>query len=169
LKFIVLFFILYSSLFSLQVSDKLFECTEIFKERKSELLVELERIDEQKQALNALKVATESLLKQKESKLSQEEDVVNKKLSDIDTKEKNIKKMLDKNEKILKDLKDTKMSMIAQTYSKMKPAASASILSDMPPMNAVMILQSLKPKVVGKILTKMSPDKASGLTQMLSK
>lgn len=40
---------------ALQTSDRLFECTEIFKERKSELLVELERIDEQKQALSALK------------------------------------------------------------------------------------------------------------------
>ena len=50
---------------ALQTSDRLFDCTEIFKERKSELLVELERIDEQKQALNALKIATEDLLKRK--------------------------------------------------------------------------------------------------------
>jgi len=57
-----------SSLFSAQPSERLFECTEIFKERKSELLVELERIDEQKQALSALRAATEELLKQKETK-----------------------------------------------------------------------------------------------------
>ena len=60
-----------SSLIALETSERLFECTEIFKERKSELLVELERIDEQKQALSALKAATEELLKQKESKLNQ--------------------------------------------------------------------------------------------------
>ena len=47
--------------------DKIFECTKIFKERKSELLVELERIDEEKQALEALKTATEELLKKKKS------------------------------------------------------------------------------------------------------
>ena len=65
MKLLLLFTLLTSTLFSLQTSDRLFECTEIFKERKSELLVELERIDEQKQALSALKVATEELLKQK--------------------------------------------------------------------------------------------------------
>lgn len=65
MKYILLIALLYSSLFSMQNSDKLFECTQIFKERKNELLVELERIDEQKQALNALKTATEELLKKK--------------------------------------------------------------------------------------------------------
>ena len=35
-------------LFALQTSEKLFECTKIFEERKSELILELERIDEQK-------------------------------------------------------------------------------------------------------------------------
>ena len=63
-----------SSLMALQTSDRLFDCTEIFKERKSELLVELERIDEQKQALSALKAATEELLKKKESRLKQKEE-----------------------------------------------------------------------------------------------
>ena len=78
----------YTSLFSLQTSDRLFECTEIFKERKSELLVELERIDEQKQALSALKVATEELLKQKESKLAVQEEAVDKKFMIVSAKEK---------------------------------------------------------------------------------
>ena len=68
MKKILLIVLCYSSLFSLQTSEKLFECTEIFKERKSELLVELERIDEQKQALSALQAATEELLKKKETK-----------------------------------------------------------------------------------------------------
>jgi hypothetical protein len=65
MKYLLLFSLLFSQLFSLQTSEKLFECTQIFKERKSELLVELERIDEQKQALSALKIATEELLKKK--------------------------------------------------------------------------------------------------------
>lgn len=169
MKYILLIALLYSSLFSLQNSDKLFECTEIFKERKNELLVELERIDEQKQALSALKTATEDLLKKKEEKLSLEEDAVNAKLEEVSKKEKSIKAMLVKNTQILKELKSTKMSKISQTFSKMKAGAAANILTDMDTKQAVLILQSLKPKVVGKILTKMDPKKASELTQLLAK
>jgi len=169
LKISLLFIFLYTSLNALQTSDRLFDCTEIFKERKSELLVELERIDEQKQALSALKIATEELLKQKESKLNQEEELVDEKLAQITQKEKNVQAMLKKNEVILKELKSTKMSKIAQTFAKMKPAAASNILSDMQEIDAVRILESLKPKVVGKILTKMQAKKASSLTKLLSK
>ena len=169
MKKILLIVLCYSSLFSLQTSEKLFECTEIFKERKSELLVELERIDEQKQALSALQAATEELLKKKETKLSQQEEIVDKKLADITKKETSIKDMLAKNEEILKELKELKMSKIAQTFAKMKPASSANILGDMDAKEAVAILQSLKPKTVGKILTKMDAKKASELTLLLSK
>ncbi len=164
---LLLFF--YNTLFALQTSDKLFECTEIFKERKSELLVELERIDEQKQSLQALKTATEELLKQKEKKLSLQEEQVNKKLQEITQKEASLKKMLAENKKILKELQSTKMSKIAQTFAKMKPASAANILSDMDTKQAAVILQSLKPKIVGKILTKMDAKKASQLTLLLSK
>ncbi|MEA2072534.1 MAG: PDP protein [Campylobacterota bacterium] len=169
MKLILIFLFLYTSLFSLQTSDKLFECTEIFKERKNELLVELERIDEQKQALSALKIATEELLKQKEAKLFQQEEQVDAKLSEISKKEENVKSMMSRNEKALKELKSTKMSNIAQTFSKMKPASASNILSEMNTNEATAILQSLKPKVVGKILTKMDAKKASELTKLLSK
>ena len=169
MKISLLFILLYTSLNALQTSDRLFDCTEIFKERKSELLVELERIDEQKQALSALKIATEELLKQKESKLNQKEELIDEKLAQITQKEKNIQVMLKKNEAILKELKSAKMSKIAQTFAKMKPAAASNILSDMQEIDAVRILESLKPKVVGKILTKMQAKKASSLTKLLSK
>ncbi|NPA59663.1 MAG: PDP protein [Epsilonproteobacteria bacterium] len=165
---IVLILMISIEIFALQTSDKLYECTEIFKERKSELLVELERIDEQKQALEALRGATEELLKRKEEKISQDESRADAKLKDIIQKEKSIKELVAKNEKLLKELKDTKMGKMAQTFSKMKPANSATILSDMPDKEAVDILRSLKPKIVGKILSKMEPKKASTLTLLLS-
>ena len=168
IRFLFLALFLQQLLFGLQTSDKLFECTEIFKERKSELLVELERIDEQKQSLNALKTATEALLKEKEKKLSVQEERVNQKLQEISQKEAAVKKMLARNKKLLAQLKSTKMSKIAQTFAKMKPASAANILSDMANNEAVAILQALKPKVVGKILMKMDPKKASQLTLLLS-
>ncbi len=169
MKLLLLVALFTTTLFSLQTSDRLFECTKIFKERKNELLVELERIDEQKQALSALKTATEELLKQKERKLSIQEEELDAKLTEVSQKEANIKNMLEKNEAALKELKSIKMSKIAQTFSKMKPAAASGILSDMSAEEAKMILQSLKPKVVGKILTKMDAKKASELTQLLAK
>lgn len=169
MKLLLLIGLLTTSLFSLQTSDRLFECTEIFKERKNELLVELERIDEQKQALSALKIATEELLKQKGEKLSIKEEEVDNKLAQVSQKEMHIKEMKQRNEEALKELKSIKLSKIAQTFSKMKPAAASGVLSDMPADDAKAILQSLKPKVVGKILTKMDAKKASELTQLLSK
>jgi flagellar motility protein MotE (MotC chaperone) len=169
IRFLVIGLFFQQLLFGVQTSDKIFECTKIFKERKSELLVELERIDEQKQSLNALKTATETLLKEKEKKLAVDENRVNEKLDEIAKKEASVKKMLAENKKVLADIKATKMSNIAQTFAKMKPAAAASILADMKNGEAVSILQALKPKVVGKILAKMDPQKASSITILLTK
>ncbi|MDB2562828.1 PDP protein [Sulfurimonas sp.] len=169
MKIIVLTFFIMASLNALETSDRLFDCTEVFKERKNELLVELERIDEEKQALSALKSATEELLKKKEGSLAQKEELVDVKLASITTKEENIKKMLEKNEKALGELKTLKMNKIAQTYAKMKAGSASNILSDMDPKEAVKILGSLKPKTVGQILTKMDAKKASVLTLLLAK
>lgn len=169
MKIVFLILVVYNSLFAMQKSEKLFECTEIFQERKSELLVELERIDEQTQALDALKTATESLLKDKKAKLSIKEEAVDKKLAEVDARSAKIKKMLEENRQILKDLKNTKMSKIAQTFAKMKAGASSNILSDMKKEDAVSILQALKPKIVGQILSKMDAKKASELTILLAK
>jgi hypothetical protein len=55
-----------SGLYGAQAT-KSYECTKIFEDRKNELLVELERIDEQKQSLDSLKRATEELLRKKEA------------------------------------------------------------------------------------------------------
>ncbi len=158
-----------TSLSALETSDKLFECTEIFKARKSELLIELERIDEQKQALSALKAATEELLVKREAKASQDEAAVKTKLSEISSKEESIKKMLQKNEEILKETKAIKMSKMAETFAKMKAANAADVLSKMESQDAAAILSSLKPKTVGTILSKMDGQKASELTLILSK
>jgi flagellar motility protein MotE (MotC chaperone) len=158
-----------SLLLGAQDEDKLFECTKIFKDRKSELLVELERIDEEKQALEALKIATNNLLKKKKVALDLQEEEVNKKLKTIKQKEASVKKMLEENKKVLKELKKLKMSKIAQTYSKMKASSAANIISKLPDDEAVKILRELKPKTVGQIFAKMEPKKASSLTQLLAK
>ncbi len=169
MRVLLLLVVTLSSLFSLQTSEKLFECTEIFKERKSELLVELERIDEQKQALDALKSATEELLKKREIQITQKEESINSKLKEISQKEESMKSMLSKNEELLKEIKDLKMNNISQTFAKMKAASAAAILADMNTTESITILGSLQPKTVGQILTKMDAKKAAELTSILSK
>ncbi|MDX1294857.1 MAG: hypothetical protein R3302_01230 [Sulfurimonadaceae bacterium] len=74
--------LLCGQLAAIETSEKLFECTKIFEERKGELLVELERIDEQKQALDALKTASDELLSRKEAALIEKEAQVDVKLKD---------------------------------------------------------------------------------------
>lgn len=167
-KFIIAIFLVLN-LSAADNNDKLFDCTEIFKARKSELLIELERIDEQKQSLSALKSATEELLNKREQKISQDEATVEKKLSEVSTKESNIKKMLEKNEQILKEIKELKAGKVAQSFSKMKPQNAASVLSEMQPQEAVDILSTLKADAVSKILAKMEPKKASEISSLLSK
>lgn len=169
MKFFYIVFFTFASLNALETSDKLFECTEIFKARKSELLIELERIDEQKQSLSALKTATEEMLKKREAKVSQEEEAVEAKLKEITSKEESIKKMLQKNEVVLKEMKNLKMNNITQTFSKMKAASTANVLSEMNPQEAASILGTLNPTIVGTVLSKMDAKKASELTLLLAK
>ncbi|OYZ57173.1 MAG: PDP protein, partial [Sulfuricurvum sp. 24-42-5] len=64
--FLIVAFYLTSTLTGAQ-NTKSYECTKIFESRKNELLIELGRIDEERQSLDALKRATEDLLKKKES------------------------------------------------------------------------------------------------------
>ncbi len=169
IKIFLITLIAISTLNALETSDKLFECTEIFKARKSELLIELERIDEQKQALSALKVATEELLVKREAKVSQDEENVTKNLQEISAKEESIKQMLQKNEEVLKEIKNVKMLKMSETFAKMKAASAANVLSEMDALEAAAILSSLKPKTIGTILSKMDAQKASELTLLLAK
>lgn len=169
MKLLVVFLFILSHVFAIETSEKLFECSEIFKARKSELLIELERIDEQKQALEALKNATEDLLKDKKRKVDYEAEVVEAKRAEIAQKEANIKKMLEENKAVLEKLTSIKMDKIAQTFAKMKAGSAAKILSEMDLQDAADVLSSLKPKTVGKILTKMEAKKGNDLTLLLAK
>ena len=54
-------------------NSKLLECNKIFEERKHELELKLEAIDEQQQAYEALKEATEAMMKRKEEQLLKKE------------------------------------------------------------------------------------------------
>ncbi len=154
---------------AIETSDNLFECSKIFQERKGELLVELERIDEQRQALEALKSATDELLQKREALLESREANVTKTLEVITEKEANIKAMMEKNAQILDEIKNLKMDKTSQTFAKMKAASAAQILENMEIEEAAKVMMTLKPKTVGQILAKMDAAKASQITLMLGK
>ncbi len=116
-----------------EAKSELYDCTKVFEERKQELILELERIDEQEQALNALKAATEELLKKKEAKLAEKESTLNAQEQDLKVREEEVAKKLKRNEEALKALKEQKMNKVAQTYAKMKAASAADILSNLEP------------------------------------
>lgn len=150
-------------------NTKSYECTKIFESRKNELLFELGRIDEERQSLDALKKATEDLLKKKESLVKGKDSKVDQKLAEIATREASVKKTLEENKKVLEEIKQLKSDKVSQTFAKMKPSASALILSQMSIQEGSAILSTLNSKVVGQILAKMDPKKGSELTTAIRK
>ena len=154
---------------SLMGSERVYECTKIFEERKAELILELEKIDEKRQTYEAFKSASDELLDKKRQKLAQKEEKIASKLEEIKSREANVKAMLERNQKLLDEINSKKMDALAQTFSKMKAASAASILSSMQLSEAVKILAQQKPKTVGKILSKMDPKKASKISVALAK
>lgn len=81
MKIVLILLLSFSTIFGAQ--NKSYECTKIFESRKNELLIELGKIDEQKQSLDALKRATEDLLKKKESLVQGKGTAVDQKLAEI--------------------------------------------------------------------------------------
>lgn len=145
------------------------DCNKIFEERKGELLVEIEKIDEQQQALQALQAATQTMLDKRETAIGKREQDINTTLQQISQKEQEIKKILQENEDLLAAIKEAKDDKIAETYSKMKASKAAPILEAMNRGEAAEILFSLNPKIMGAMLGKMAPANASELTELLKK
>ena len=143
------------------------DCNKIFEERKSELIREIDKIDERQQAFEALKSATNSLLEQKEKMIEQKQQEVNATLQQISKKEKNIEDLIKKNRKLLANIKEAKDDKIAQMYVKMKDGPAAAILENMDPSDACNILFNLQAKKMASIMAKMDPIKASKITKLL--
>lgn len=145
------------------------DCNIIFEQRKSEILRGIEKIDEQQQALQALQVATQAMLDQKEAALKAREAEVAAVLSRVEEKEQRIRRLVKQNEEVLKQIKSAKDDKIAETYAKMKDSKAAPIIENLSDEKAATILFSLESKDMGKILAKMNPTRAAELTAILQK
>jgi len=161
-KVLVIVFMFYTTVFAETI-----DCTKVFEERKIELLKEIEKIDEARQAFEALQAATNSLFDKQQAKLDSQRDDLNATMRKIASKEDSIKKMLEENKKLLALINGAKNDKISETYSKMKDSAAAGILSELSNTEAAAVLFTLQAKKVSKIMAKMDAKKASKITQRL--
>lgn len=162
LRNIFIVFILVTALFS-ETTD----CTQIFEERKLELLKEVESIDEARQSFEALRAATNSLFNKQKVKLDEQKRDLNTTMQEVKKRELSIKNMLEENQKLLDAINGAKNDKISDTYSKMKDSAAAGILEALPINESAAVIFTLQAKKVSKIMAKMDPIKASKITQRL--
>ena len=162
MKILVIVFIFFTTVFAETI-----DCTKVFEERKVELLKEIEKIDEARQAFEALQAATNSLFDKQQAKLDSQRDDLNATMREIASKENGIKKMLEENKKLLASINGAKNDKISETYSKMKDSSAAGILSELSNTEAAAVLFTLQAKKVSKIMAKMDAKKASKITQRL--
>lgn len=143
------------------------DCTQIFESRKSELLNEVEKIDEARQSFEALQAATNALFDKQRKQIATKQQDLNTTMQKISQKEEKIKQMLEENKKLLAAINGAKNDKISESYSKMKDSSAAGILEQLPIQESAAILFSLQAKKVAKIMAKMTASKASLITQRL--
>ncbi|MDD3343362.1 MAG: MotE family protein [Sulfurospirillaceae bacterium] len=145
------------------------DCTQVFEARKTELLSEVEKIDEARQSFEALQAATNALFDKQKEALKTKENAIEKTKQAIDEKEKKIASMLEENKKLLELIDSKKNGKIDDTYIKMKDASAAAILEKLPLHEAAAIIFALPAKKISQIFAKMDAQKASEITQRLRK
>ncbi|MDE5603525.1 MAG: MotE family protein [Helicobacter sp.] len=166
-KFIIFMFMVAS--FAEDNQQQIVNCNIIFEQRKAEILREIEKIDEQQQALQALQSATQNVLNQREEDLKKREAGMANERKALEEKEALIARMVKKNEELLKQVRAETASKVNETYAGMKDSKSAAILENLPEKEAATILFGLDTKTMSKILAKMNPQKAATLTQLIQK
>ncbi|WP_086225480.1 MotE family protein [Campylobacter devanensis] len=162
MKFIYFIIFLVSFLYATSENND-----EILADREAKIAKNLELIDSSRQELEAYRAATNTLFNQREEQILAKEIDLNKTLAQISQKEENIKRMLDKNEKILSEIKSITNDKILAVYAKMKDGAAATIIAQLPRDEAAKVLHALDPKKISTIFAKMDPQIAAELTQIL--
>ncbi len=143
------------------------DCTKVFEERKSELLREVEKVDEARQSFEALQAATNALFDKQKAALKEKEASIEKSKQEIDAKHKEIASMLAENKKLLETVEAKKNEKIGESYEKMKDGAAAAIIEKLPTHEAAAILFGLPAKKISQVMAKMNPQTASTVTQRL--
>lgn len=143
------------------------DCTQVFEERKAELIKEVDNIDEARQSFEALKAATNSLFDKQKEKVQEGQKALKNKEDELNKKQKHILDLIAKNQKLIDTIKGLKNDKITETYTKMKDSAAAAVFEDLSTDEASAILFTLPAKKISKIMAKMDPVKASKITVRL--
>jgi flagellar motility protein MotE (MotC chaperone) len=147
--------------------NNVYNCNKIFEARKSELILELDKIDEQQQQLEALQAATQSMLDRKEQAIKKKEKILEENMKKASEKILELNKKLKKIEETENALNKKINDRLITSYSKMNPKKASPILDKMEIVDATEILFKLTPKITGKILSLMPPQKAADVTKLL--
>lgn len=145
------------------------DCVSVFEARKSELIKEIDKIDEARQALEAFRASSNALFEERNLKLAKKEADINATLAQIENEKKEIENLVKKNEEILSQVKSMTMDKVSEAYGKMKDQSAADVLSAMDRASAATIMYALAPKKISTIMSKMQPNIASEITLLLQK
>ena len=160
------FFLIFAFCF---LQANVLDCNLIFEERKNEISAELLEIQEQKNALKILYQEKEALNNKKLDELNLKEKQIEVLLNEVSQKENDIKNLIKKNEELLDSIQNAKATKLSETYSKMRDSNAGAIIENMALKDAVELLYSLDAKNASKILSKVTPQKAATLTELLKK
>lgn len=145
------------------------DCVAVFEARKDELRLEVDKLDEARQSMEAFRASTNSLYEERNAKLIAKEADINATLAKVQKEKRSIEELVKKNDEILAQLKAMTMDKVGETYGKMKDQAAADVLSAMSRIDAASIMYALSPKKISAVMAKMEPAVASEITLLLKK
>lgn len=160
--------------------ERILECNAIFEARKAEIKDTLIHLNERMQNLEVYKNATQNLLNQRESKLKEQEQILESKIKQFKTQQElaiqqiqqekqDIQNLIAKNEQLLKEIKTASSDKMAKAFSGMKDSKAAPIIAELDDIKAAEILSSLSASEMAKILAKMDAKRAAQLTKIITK
>ena len=150
-------------------ADAPVDCVAVFEARKDELRLEVDKLDEARQSMEAFRASTNSLYEERNAKLIAKEADINATLAKVQKEKRSIEELVKKNDEILAQLKAMTMDKVGETYGKMKDQAAADVLSAMSRIDAASIMYALSPKKISAVMAKMEPAVASEITLLLKK
>ena len=147
--------------------NRVINCNAIFESRKNELVETIAKIEQDKRLMTSLYNEQQAKNAKKLQELQAKEEKIAQLLAEVRKKEEDIKGLIKQNEELLASIQSTKTEKITQTYSKMRDSKAGSIIENMSLKQAAELLFSMDSKDMGKILAKMTPQKAAQLTELI--
>lgn len=150
-----------------QNTSNVIDCNVIFEQRKDEITQEIARVEQQKRMMTSLYEEQQALNNKKLQELQLQEQRIESLLKEAAEQKNQIQELIKQNEELLANIQNAKNDKITQTYAKMRDSKAGAIIENMPLKDAAELLFSMDSKDMSKILSKMTPQRAAQLTEML--